>query len=270
MVLACAEAFGVAVVPAHAYSLNLSGAGPSEMKDSAGHPIETQTAGEMDFSYIRRVPIAGSDWYAGWGLRGQIFSFDNREAFAVRRLQDYGPTLSLEYFVGSDAVVALVVRPGFYFEEVPTLSSFDTPFQFVTGIPISQKVSGVVGVAHGLFYAHPLPIAGLVWTPTERVTLVAVYPEPSLMIRLNKEWEGSLSGELLGDGYRTDPQFGGKKMEYFDYRVGGNIAWHCRKEWRLLAGAGYEVQRVFNFFTDSSRIKSTGGPFVRLGAEFTP
>ena len=59
-------------------------------------------------------------------------------------------------------------------------------------------------MATGRFYHHSVPIVGVLWDISKTVRLRAVYPEPALTVKVNKDWETGVAGQLIGGGFRTD------------------------------------------------------------------
>jgi hypothetical protein len=193
----------------------------------------------------------------------------NSQAFPVQQLQDYGAQLSVEYYVGAIKAAYLTLSPGLYYESHATLADWDVPVEFATGIPISSKLNGLAGVAYGRFWHHPTPITGLLWTINERWKLEAAYPDPALVYAISDNLEARLAGELLGNGFRMDADPGHSLVQYYVYRVGGNLAWQMWPGFKITSGAGVEYERVFDFWRADQSFRATGAPYVRLGIELS-
>jgi hypothetical protein len=219
-------------------------------------------------SFLARRPLGGAGWYAGGGFQAEDYFFADNPAWP-RRLQDYAAALALEYYRDGESVASLTAQPGFYFGTHAALSAWDVPFTLVSGVPVASDFAGVIGVSNGRFYHHALPIAGFVWTLGPRVRLEAVYPEPALVLTLDRATTLRLGGELTGEGFLVDAPAGRTVVEYSSYRVG--LEW--RRDWRpgvrLALGAGFEVERTFDYFRRQGRLQGTGNGYVKFSAEFS-
>lgn len=254
--------------PRQVLDLNLGGAGLSRLKET-GRVVAEQREFNEAVSFLQSRPLPGGRWFWGWGVRQELFAFTHRGGFSLSHLQDYAGQFSLEYYAGAQPLASLVIRPGFYFENTPTLSSWDIPFDFVTGIPIKDPVNGVIGIGHGRFYRHPIPVLGLSWLIGPGLQLDAVYPEPSLTVAINKELEARLGGELLGGGFRTDSQSERSSVEFFLYRIGAKLTWEKYRGIKIIGGAGYETERSFDFFREHRRLHGGGAPYLELGLQLS-
>jgi hypothetical protein len=160
------------------------------------------------------------------------------------------------------------VRPGLYFESRPAAAAWDAPVEFTTGMPILPALDGVIGVSHGRFHPHAIPVAGLVWTPGARVRIEAVYPEPAVSVTFSPTLTLRAGGELLGGGFRTDAP-GHPVVEFSSYRAGTALTWKWRAGQSLTLGGGVEILRRFDFFRRGFRADDNGAHYGRLSAEFS-
>ena len=231
--------------------------------------IDHQSDTLANFSLIERHALQGGPFYISGGVRGESFNVQNAHEFPIHQLQDYGAQFSVEYFVGSVEAAYLTIKPGFYFETHPTLAAWDVPVEFATGIPITSRLNGAAGLSYGRFWHHPVPIVGLSWALSTRWRLDAVYPNPALIYKINDRLETRLSGELMGDGFRTDADPGRSVVEYHIYRVGGNLTWEMCPGFKITSGAGLEYERVFDFWRADQSFRATNAPYVRLGIELS-
>jgi hypothetical protein len=262
----CAAAAEPPAPPRQVVSVDLSGVGHGALESPGG---AGQSILEGSASFLQRQRLAASDWYWGWGLRGDVFAFDNTGGFPVSHLQDYAAQLSLEYMVHGRPAAWLTLHPGLYYERTPTLSAWDVPLEAVSAIPISPSVSGVLGVDYARFYYLPVPIAGVTWAATPRLRANLVYPDPSVVLTLSPRLEARLAGELGGGGFKTDAVAGKTHVEYFDYHIGAHLAFKLLPGLKLEAGAGYVVDRTFEFLPGPERLHGNAAPFGHLGVTWS-
>lgn len=254
-------------IPKQVLTIDLAGAAASHVNEP--NTSFYQIPSEVTVDYLQRHALSGPSLYWNAGFRGDYFSFDNRNPFLLQRLQSYAAQFGLEYFVGSEAVASLTLRPGFYFESDPTLSSWDIPLDFVAGVPIKQGFSGVLGVSAARFYNRPIPVAGFSWTIDPRYRLDLAYPDPALVMKVKKGVEARLAGTLVGNGYRLDSSAGHSKVEYSEYRVGPAVTVEIQPGMKLIGDAGYAVFRRFDFFSESQRFDTGGAPYIHIGVELS-
>jgi hypothetical protein len=228
-----------------------------------------QVPSESTVDYRQRHSLSGSSLFWNAGLRSDYFSFDNRSPFPLQRLQSYAVPFGLEYFVGTDATASLTVRPGFYFESDPRLSSWDIPLDFAAGVPIKPGFSGVLGVSAARFYHRPIPVIGFSWVINPRYRLDLTYPEPAFIMKVKKGVEARLQGTLIGEGYRLDSSSKYAKVEYSEYRIGPAVTAEIQPGIKLTGDAGYTLFRRFNFFGESQRFDSGAAPYIHVGVELS-
>ena len=272
-------ALGLATVPANAeeaaagkpalsaVTLNQSTVARDRVTGGSASPFEQSSAATTVIAF-QRQPFGKTSLYWSIGVEGDLFAFANTGAFRVQRLQDYAARFSLDYFIGAEQVAGLVLRPGVYFQNHATLSAWDIPVDFATGIPVTKQFSGVIGFSAARYYANLVPVAGAVWIVNSRVRIEAVYPEPALVVKLRDRFEARLSGELTGGGFRTDAGGQGRSVEYSSYRLGGTLTGQIGHGLKLSAGAGCELFRRY-IFRGGPRLEAKGAPFVRLNVEYS-
>ena len=267
--LVAAEGTETPPIPTQIVNADISGVGQAVL--SGGGPWRSrQSALDGDISFMQREAIVPQKWYWGWGARSDVFAFHNDGTFPISHLQDYAAQFSLEYFIDGEVVASLQAFPGFYFESTPEANSWDIPFEIVSGIPISQAWSGVIGMEYARFDYIPIPIAGFSWKINPQWRADILYPDPELAYKINDRWETSLKGELLGNGYRVDDIPDKTHVEYYEYRIGAHAQWMFTPGFKLQGGAGYEMGRQFNFLPTPSRFNTTQwAPFVHLGLEWS-
>jgi hypothetical protein len=254
--------------PREIYTIDLAAAGARPLFQT-GHVVDHQADSIADFSFIERRPLGNGPFYISGGIRGERYDLQSAHGFPIHDLQDYGGQLSIEYFKGSVEAAYLTLRPGFYFENRADLSTWDVPVEFATGIPITSALNGAIGVTYGRFWPSPVPIAGLSWTINSQWRLDAIFPNPTLSYQVNDRLEAKLTGELLGNGFRSDPRPERSVVQYYIYRAGGNLSWKFCPSFKLTGGAGVEYERVIDFWRAGNSYRATNAPFVRLGLEYS-
>jgi hypothetical protein len=250
------------------FAVDLAGAQARNVVAS-GQAVDRQSDRMASFSFLGRRALEGGPFYISGGVRGERFEVTHEREFPVHQLQDFGAEFSVDYFVGAVKAAYLTISPGLYFENRPTLAAWDAPVELATAIPVNPALQGVAGVSWGRFWHHPVPIAGLLWTISPSWRLNATYPNPALAYTINEHLEARLSGELLGNGFRTDSDPDRSVVEYHVYRVGGNLAWTMQPGFKITCGGGVEYERVFDFWRAGQSFRATGAPYVRLGMEWS-
>jgi len=253
--------------PRNEASIDFSAFAGSGLKNS-GVGLGNQSGTTVNLAWFQRESLGRPGLYWSWGLRADVYSFENPGGFALRRLQDFGATIALEYFVGAEPAAKLSISPGLFFENHPSSAAWDVPIDLVAGVPVTKSLDGVFGFSAARFYHRTVPVVGFVWTVNPQWRLEAVYPEPSLVWTLSKTLEARLGGELEGAGFRTDARPVRRTVEYFGYRVGLKVTGRIASGWKISAAGGYEVSRQFDFFHEQQKVQASGAPFLKLGLEF--
>jgi hypothetical protein len=256
-------------VPLETGSVEFSYAGSTTLTE-AGQSVGRQSATTAGVDWLQRQPLPFEHWYWGAGLSADRYDFSGTNTLGLNRLQDFAAQLSVEYFVGDDAVASVVVHPGLYFEDRPTGADWDIPVEAVTGIPLNSAFNGVVGLLDARFYRRLVPVAGIVWTISPQVRLEAVYPEPALVITGTSQVELRLGGELIGAGFRTDAALHNRAVEYTSYRIGGKLTGKLLRQLSVSAAAGYETGRTFEFLHGPRRVQGGAAPYVGVSFEYAP
>lgn len=219
-------------------------------------------------SGLARRAVAPSGWYLAAGVQAENFFLPN-DAGVPERLQDYAAVFSLEYYVGDEIAGAFTVHPGWYFAGHATAAAWDVPVDFAAGLPVTADLSGVLGFSNARFYHHALPVIGLIWTAGKRLRVEAVYPEPALVMSINRTTSLRLGGEVGGGGFLADEPSGRTVVEYVSYRVGAELSGTWRPGAKLTLGAGVEPVRSFDFFRRRERLHGGGGAFLKVSATFS-
>ena len=158
---------------------------------------------------------------------------------------------------------SLSLKPGVYFSDRVHSDCFDIPVQLVSGIPLTNRLNGVVGGAAARFYNRPIPILGLSWTMSPQWRLDAVFPEPALVYTPSKGIEVKLGGELQSGGFRAGS---GAPVEYYSYQCKGRLTYSVSRAVTLSSALGYEFERRVDYFRGGPSFKSEGALVLQLGA----
>jgi hypothetical protein len=246
-------------------SIDYSRTGSSSLT-SANTALGNQSAGVTSAAWLQRRTLPWAEWYWGWGLHAEANTFHGANTFPLRRLQDVAAQFAVEYYVKGETAVSIAVRPGFYFENHPTRDAWDIPIEAVGGIPLGTNFSGVIGVLEARFYRHPIPVLGVVWIASPSIRLEAFFPEPALVVAINRKLEARLAGELGGSGFRTAAH---QTVEYSSYRVGINVGYQLTPRYKITGDVGYEIERSFDFLQEGRRAHAGGTPYVKINLLFT-
>ena len=220
-------------------------------------------------SGIRFLADKGGQWQLRLGLDHLRHEFDHTNSFPLpSRLQRVAGVVALEYRVGKQVGVLVEARPGVYFENDIRSNTWNCPVIFGMGIPLTDSFTLAVG---GRFDANrELPIIGglgFVWKINDRLTLLAIPPEPTLTWAANENLDLWLRGEWAGGAYRTDARndsLGNAIVTYSDTRASIGATWQ-RNGWKLEAGAGLSFDREWDFHkNDRSFSSDEAAPFVKL------
>ena len=250
----------------------------SELDNDFG-PSTDQDVLQNIFEYSHRFRLAGRI-YLRTGVGYERFDFGETAAPVPEHLHSISAFVGLEYMVGNDIGAFLYLRPGFYTEDDIGMSSFDMPVTlgrvFVLQPDRLYVLVGATGA--GLRGEFPvLPIAGLIWKPTDRWNFFLVPPEPRISYSISDKLDVFVNGQLVGGAFRTDrdddiqpSRLSNAQVDYTEYRAGLGMEIRCSSAVAISLNGGYAFQRRFNFERAGYEFESDGAPFVRaaLKAEF--
>jgi hypothetical protein len=236
---------------------------------SFGKQEELQTS----FEYGHRIQLAGN-YYLHLGLSYDRYDFGSTSAPVPDHLQSIAGVFGVEYMHGSDVGAFLQVRPGFYFQNEIGLSSFDAPITIGRIFVVKEKKLYIMGGAYASFLRGRfpvLPLAGVIWIPTDHIRLMAVFPEPQLIYSVSNNLNFWIGGEFAGGSYRTDrngsirpTKLSGAQVNFSDYRAGAGLTYTVSKSFSLEAGAGYSLQRQFDFARAGETYRTDPSPYLRV------
>ncbi len=251
--------------------------GPSNISGAALRARQDSTYSEFD--YAHRFPITGN-WYFRLGLEYERYDFAGAAAPLPDHLQGAFGIVAVEYVVHDFPAVELETHPGFYFENNVTGRNFDAPTTLFTTLKLyDTKVFGLAGVHYGeLVWPTVSGFGGIIWLINDKWRLQAIIPHPSLVYDPNDDWECQLKAEINGDGFRLDESgrtpgtYTGAALRYTYDRVGLQATYKKWKPFSLTLGAGYNIQREFDFihYGPDQKFRSSGAPYVEVsfGANF--
>ncbi len=228
---------------------------------------------QNEFEYGHRFLLQGN-YYARVGFAYDRYDFGSTGAPVPNHLQSAAAVLGVDYMRGKDVGAFLQVRPGFYFQNDIGISSFDAPITLGRIFILQEDrlylfVGAYASFLRGGFPV--LPLAGLVWIPNDHFRVNAVLPEPKVIYSPNKRLNLWLGGELVGGSYRTDRndnirpgKLNGTQVDFSDYRAGVGLAYALTDHVSVDVGAGYSLQRRFDFARAGEKYRTDPSPYVRL------
>lgn len=233
---------------------------------------------QNDFEYAHRFFITGK-WYLRAGVAYDRFDFGETAAPIPLHLQSLAGMIALDYMHGADIGAMLEIRPGIYTESDFRTGAFDCPITLMRFFVLQpDKLYVMAGVNYSFLrrtWAGIIPVGGLVWVPAEKWRVMAVPPEPRIVYTVNDQLELYVGGEIEGGSYRTDEhdnyrnnfflaKFNEATVDYFDFRAGGGLTWSLTKQVNVDLGAGYAVQRQFDFHAIDEVFRSDPAPYVKI------
>ena len=256
------------------FSLESSYVFQSELDNDFGLSSD-QDAFHASIEYSHRFRLGGSKIFLRAGLAYNHFQFGETNAPVPEQLFSIAGVVGLEYMVGNDVGAFLYLRPGFYTEEHIGSSSFDIPVTLGRVFVLQQdRLFFIVGATGaGLRGEFPiLPIAGLIWKPSEQWNVFLVPPNPRITYSPSKNVGFYAGGELVGSSFRTDrdsnifpAKLSNAQVDYTEYRAGLGVDFRCGDAVSVNIGGGYAFQRRFNFDRAGEDFKADPAPYVRVG-----
>jgi hypothetical protein len=166
------------------------------------------------------------------------------------------------------------VRPGFYTQDDIGISSFDVPISVGRIFVVKEdKLYFLLG-AYASFLRGGLPvlpIAGVIWIPSNNVRLMGVLPDPKLIFSPTKKLDLWIGGEFAGGSYRTDHnpniqprKLDGTQVNFSDYRAGVGLTYQASHSISLTLAGGCSIQREFDFARAGETYRTDPSPYVRF------
>lgn len=222
------------------------------------------------FRALHRVPLSGG-WYLALGMAAERTDFGRHAAPLPSHLQSASAVIALQYFRAGRLGAFLEMRPGQYFQDDFSGDAFDIPTVAAFAWPITDRFFGIIGFSAGLMREYPvLPAIGFRWNATDRITVDALLPSPSVRYKLGDAWEIWVGGEWAGGTYRTasskafPPELRGALLSYQEARAGAGIAWTPCEGCTIEASAGYAFWREFDYHRAGREFEMEGAPYGKL------
>lgn len=240
--------------------------GTTVLKDRS-KSVQGGDAKGVSASVIGRSAVPIADCYLLSGVQTELFRFSGAGQ-TPGQLTDLAAPVGIEFRHEGETAAHAILRPGWYFARSAVGSSWDIPFEIITGVPLTHSVNGVIGISDGRFYHRPLPIIGLATSLTPRVKLQMVFPEPALVFSPNANNSWRVRGELNGGGFRGDSRKAQSVVEFASYQAGAEYRRISSDGSELSVSAGIELIRRFDYFRDGQLKSGGGSPFIKVEARF--
>lgn len=238
-----------------------------------GGSLGKQAQIQNEFEYGHRFQLRGN-YYARLGFAYDRYDFGSTSAPVPNHLQAMSAVIGIDYMHGKDVGAFLQVRPGFYFQNDIGISSFDAPITLGRIFTVQEDKLYIFLGAYASFLrgGFPvLPLAGVVWIPSKTFRVMAILPEPKLIYSPMKKLDLWVGGELVGGSFRTDrndnirpSKLNGTQVDFADYRAGVGLTYEVTKNVSFDVGAGYSIQRQFDFARAGETYRTDPSPYVRL------
>jgi hypothetical protein len=236
---------------------------------SFGKQDEIQT----EIEYGHRIRVSGN-LYVHVGFSYDRYDFGSTSAPVPNHLQAIAGVFGIDYMHGKDVGAFFQVRPGFYTQNDIGISSFDAPITLGRIFVIQEDRFYIFAGAYASFLrgGFPvLPLAGVIWIPCDQIRVMAVIPEPKVIYSPTKRLSLWAGGELVGGSFRTDRNEGiqpgklrGAQVDFSEYRAGIGVAYALSDKVSVDVGAGYSIQRQFDFGRAGETFRTDPSPYVRL------
>ena len=115
--------------------------------------------------------------------------------------------IGIDFMHGTEVGAFFQMQPGFYTQSDIGISSFDVPITLGRIFVVREKKFYVFGGAYASFLrggSPVLPLAGIIWIPSDNVRLLGLLPTPRLIYSATKKIDLWVGGELVGGAFRTD------------------------------------------------------------------
>ena len=235
-----------------------------------------QDAFEFQVEVGRRFLLTG-DFYLRLGVAYQRYEFGDTAGPLPLHLQTIAGVIGIEYMRGQHVGACFYARPGFYTENDIGLNSFDVPMTFGSAIVVQKdKLYFFAGATTSFLRGRfpVLPLFGVIWRPCEKVRVMGLVPDPRIIYSPNKTLDIWVGGELGGGSFRTDGdnsiqprKLSGAQVDYSDYRAGFGVTYSPSNIFSVDLGAGYSLQRSFDFERAGEKYSADPAPYFRLAVK---
>jgi len=228
---------------------------------------------QLELEYGRRMQLTGN-YYLHLGVSYERYDFESTSAPVPNHLQSIAGVVGVDFMHGDDVGAFLQVRPGFYFQNDIGISSFDVPITVGRIFVVQEDKFYILAGAYASFLRGDfpvLPLVGVIWIPSRQLRLMALIPEPKLIYSPIKRLDLWVGGEFVGGSYRTDRNDGiqpkklnGTQVDFSDYRAGVGVTYAVSNRISVDVGAGYSIERQFDFARAGETFRTDPSPYVRL------
>lgn len=236
---------------------------------SFGKQDEIQT----ELEYGHRIQLHGN-FYLHLGFSYDRYDFGSTNAPVPNHLQAIAGVFGIDYMRGKDVGAFLQVRPGFYTQNDIGISSFDAPITLGRIFVVKEDKFYIFAGAYASFLRSGfpvLPLAGVIWIPSDNWRVLAVLPEPKVIYSATKRLDLWAGAELVGGSFRTDRnsdirpgKLNGAQVDFADYRAGVGLSYAVSDKVSVDLGAGYSFQRQFDFGRAGETYRTDPSPYVKL------
>jgi len=229
---------------------------------------------EMKFGLTRRVSVK-PNFDLSTGLQYLLRDLDAPEAL---RLPDSLHAVALhlggEYRSSDRLTLGIRVTPGLS-SDFRSISADD--LRVAVALQAKYRVSQALTLTGGLAYtgqSHSipvLPVIGVLYLPTDKVTLAFGFPRTAIVYKKSRETELFLAAEFAGGEYELhDSTIGADVIRYKDYRAVAGIEFPLLPVAKLNLSGGYAFSRKFEFYEgDRADVRVKSAPFGRMEVKFS-
>jgi hypothetical protein len=238
-----------------------------------GGSFGKQSELQNEFEYGHRLHLTGNI-FLHLGLSYDRYDFGSTAAPVPNHLQSMAGVIGIDVMHGTDVGAFIQVRPGFYTESDVGTSSFDVPITLGRIFVVQDKKFYVFGGAYASFLrggSPVLPLAGIIWIPSDNVRLLGLLPTPRLIYSATKKLDLWVGGELVGGSFRTDrndniqpAKLNGTTVNFSDYRAAVGFVYTMSDAFKIDLDAGCSVQRQFDFARAGETYRTDPSPYIRL------
>jgi hypothetical protein len=232
-----------------------------------------QDAFEIEVEAGRRFLLSGNI-YLRLGVAYHRYEFGQTGAPVPGHLQSFAGVIGIEYMRGQHVGAFFYAKPGFYTEDDVRLDSFDVPMTFGSAFVVQKDRLYLFAGATASFLRGKfpvLPLLGVIWRPCEQIRVMGLVPDPRIIYSPTKTLDLWIGGELGGGSFRTDGdkdirprKLSGAAVDYSDYRAGIGVTYSPGAAFTLDLGAGYSLQRSFDFERAGEKYRADPAPYFRL------
>ena len=232
-----------------------------------------QDAFEIEVEAGRRFLLSGH-WHLRLGVAYHRYEFGQTSGPVPGHLQSFAGVIGIEYMRGQDVGAFFYAKPGFYTENAVSLDSFDVPMTFGSAFVIQKDrlylfAGATASLLRGKFPV--LPLLGVIWLPCDKLRVMGLVPDPRVVYSPTKTLDLWIGGELNGGSFRTDEdkdirpsKLSRAAVDYSDYRAGFGVTYSPSDTFTLDLGAGYSLQRSFDFERAGEKYSADPAPYFRL------